>query len=381
MAKKTNRTKEQQEYRDSLAQGLKQLRKGWDTGKNLAETLLEDGKSTIEYLNSQKENESDNLAKNWEWIEMVVNPDSTEDLAENWEWDIEASVMPLALNSEKDIIVPVLYENPHMKSTLQKISTTDLQETADSIISTYDEQWYCIVNFIYFSQIVSQHLFSTAKEKTEKEKEYKKILLKWDYLLPDWIALQVFYYLAATFGAIDTDKKWLPNMNWTDFTPFFLNNLKQKYWSQRINILLYWSTPKVAEKVKENLSLKWYNVIYFQDWFSEFDWDKAETSLDDYQDTINVLLVARSTPKIPLQELWTSRNYQKIQDDKLLVMNVWGLFDFMAWVQKRAPLLFRKLKIERLRRLCSQPKRNYQKVLNTLMILPYIFRYLILKKD
>ena len=58
----------------------------------------------------------------------------------------------------------------------------------------------------------------------------------------------------------------------------------------------------------------WYNVIYFQDWFSEFDWDKAETSLDDYQDTINVLLVARSTPKIPLQELWTSRNYQKIQD-------------------------------------------------------------------
>jgi hypothetical protein len=48
--------------------------------------------------------------------------------------------MTLELNSEKDIITPVLYENPHMKSTLQKISTTDLQETADSIISTYDEQ-------------------------------------------------------------------------------------------------------------------------------------------------------------------------------------------------------------------------------------------------
>jgi hypothetical protein len=44
--------------------------------------------------------------------------------------------------------------------------------------------------------------------------------------------------------------------------------------------------------------------------------------LDEYKDTINILLVARSTPKIPLQELWTSRNYQKILDDKLLVMNV-----------------------------------------------------------
>ncbi len=381
MAKRTNRTKEQQEYRDNLAQGLKQLRNDWDTGKDLAETLLEDGKSTIEYLDSLKKIEWDKFSETWEKDETMVNLNSVQYLPENWEWNNEPSRMTLALNHKKDIINPVLYENSHMKSTLQKISTTDLQETADSIISTYDEQWHCVVNFIYFSQIVSQHLFSTAKEKTEKEKEYKKILLKWDYLLPDWIALQVFYYIAATFGAIKTDKKWLPNMNWTDFTPFFLNDLKQKYWSQRINILLYWSTPKVAEKVKENLSLKWYNVIYHQDWFSEFDWDKAENSLNEYQDTMNILLVARSTPKIPLQELWTSRNYHKIQEDKLLVMNVWWLFDFMAWVQKRAPKLFRKLKIERLRRLCSQPKRNYQKVINSLMILPYIFRYLILKKD
>ena len=268
-----------------------------------------------------------------------------------------------------------------MKSTLQKISTTNFQETANNIVSTYDEQWHCVVNFIYFSQIVSQHVFSTAKKKTEKEKEYKKLILKADFLLPDWIALQIFYYLAATFRVIKTDKKRLPNMNWTDFTPFFLNDTKQKYWSQRINILLYGSTPKVVEKVKDNLSLKWYNVIYIQDWFSEFDWIKAEEALNEYVDTINILLVARSTPKIPLQELWTSRNYQKIIDNKLLVMNVWWLFDFIAWVQKRAPKLFRKLKLEWLWRLCSQPKRNRKKVVNSLMIIPYIFRYLILKKD
>lgn len=268
-----------------------------------------------------------------------------------------------------------------MKSTLQKISTTDFAKTSDNIISVYNDQWHCVVNYIYFSQIVSQKVFSSAKKKTEKEKEYKKLILKSDFLLPDGIALQVFYYLAVLFGAIQSDKKWIPNVNWTDFTPYFLNDTKQKYWSQRINILLYGSKPNVVEKVKENLTLKWYNVIYIQDWFSEFDWQKAEEALDEYVDTTNILLVARSTPKIPLQELWTSRNYQKIIDNKLLVMNVWGLFDFIAWVQKRAPLIFRKLKIERLRRLISQPKRNYKKVLNSLMILPYIFHYLILKKD
>jgi N-acetylglucosaminyldiphosphoundecaprenol N-acetyl-beta-D-mannosaminyltransferase len=268
-----------------------------------------------------------------------------------------------------------------MKSTLQKLSTTNFAETSDDIISVYNDQWHCVVNYIYFSQIVSQHVFSSAKKKTEKEKEYKKLLLKADFLLPDGIALQVFYYLAATFRAIKAEKKWLPNMNWTDFTPYFLNDTKQKYGNQRINILLYGSKPNVVEKVKDNLTLKWYNVIYIQDWFSEFDRQKAEEALDEYQDTINILLVARSTPKIPLQELRTSRNYQKIIDNKLLVMNVWWLFDFMAWVQKRAPKLFRTLKIEWLRRLCSQPKRNYKKVINSLMIIPYIFRYLILKKD
>ena len=273
------------------------------------------------------------------------------------------------------------YWTQHMKSILQKISTTNTQETSDNIVNVYSNQWYCVVNFIYFSQIVSQHDFSSTKKRTEKEKEYRKLHLKADFLLPDWIALQIFYYLAVLLGRIESEKKWLPNLNWTDFTPFFLNDIKQKYWNQRINILLYWSTPKVVEKVKENLTLKGYNVIYTQDWFSEFDRDKAEESLNEYVDTINILLVARSTPKIPIQELRTSRNYHKIQDNKLLVMNIWWLFDFIAWVQKRAPLLFRKLKIERLRRLCSQPKRNAKKVLNSLMIIPYIFRYLILKKD
>lgn len=78
MAKKTNRTKEQQEYRDSLAQWLKQLRNEWEVWKDLAITLLEDGKSTIEYLDSLKKAEWDNLSGNWEDIE--ITEDSNEDI-------------------------------------------------------------------------------------------------------------------------------------------------------------------------------------------------------------------------------------------------------------------------------------------------------------
>lgn len=273
------------------------------------------------------------------------------------------------------------HQTSFMKSILQKLSTTDTQKTADSIVNVYSNQWHCIVNFIYFAQIVSQHVFSTAKKKTEKEKEYKKILLKWDFLLPDGLSLQTFYRMANIFWVIKSERKRLPNLNWTDFTPYFLDHTKQKYWNQRINVLLYGSKPNVVEKVKENLTLKWYNVIYIQDWFSEFNRDKAEEALSEYVDTINILLVARSTPKIPLQELRTSRNYQKIQDNKLLVMNVWWLFDFIAWVQKRAPKLFRKLKLERLYRFVSDPKRNWQKIKNNIPAPWYVLKYLILKKD
>ena len=268
-----------------------------------------------------------------------------------------------------------------MKSILQKLTITDSQQTADEIINVYNNQWYCIVNFIYFAQIVSQKVFSSSRKRTEREKEYKKILLKSDFLLPDWLSLQTFCWMANLFWTYKSERKRLPNLNWTDFTPFFLNDIKQKYWSQRLNILLYWSTPKVVEKVKEKLTLKWYNIIYIQDWFSEFDRDKAENALNEYIDTINVLLVARSTPKIPLQELWTSRNYHKIQENKLLVMNVWGLFDFIAWVQKRAPKFIRKMKLERLYRFIRNPKRNWQKVKNNLPAPWYVLKYLILKKD
>ena len=79
-----------------------------------------------------------------------------------------------------------------MKSILQKFSTTNAQETCDNIVNVYSNQWHCVVNFIYFSQIVSQHVFSSSsKKRTEKEKEYRKLILKADFLLPDLIALKI----------------------------------------------------------------------------------------------------------------------------------------------------------------------------------------------
>lgn len=267
-----------------------------------------------------------------------------------------------------------------MQSILEKIYTGTADTAVSEILETYQQEDFTVVNFVYFANIVSQSLFSSDKEKTEKEREYKKILLKSDFLLPDGIALQIFYACAKLLKRIESPRLWLSNLNWTDFVPYFLEGAKKKYWPQKLCILLYWTKQEYLDKVEEKLKFKWYNVIYTQDWYSDFNWPEAQKAMDEYQDTINILLVARSTPKIPLQELWTSRNYQKIQQNKLLVINTWGLFDFIAWAQKRAPKFWRTIKLERFYRLITDPKRNAKKVKNSLAIFPYIIHYLILGK-
>ena len=267
-----------------------------------------------------------------------------------------------------------------MKPILNKLYIGTSPELVDDILETYEDQKFCIVNFLYFANIVSQEVFSESKDQTEKQREYKKILLKADYLLPDGIALQTYYFLANLFGVIKSPKSRLPNLNGTDFTPYFLDEIKKRYGNQKINLILYGSTLKGIEKATEFMTRKGFNVIYSQDGFREFEREEAIEKLEDYQDTINILLVGRTTPKIPLQELRTLRNLSKIKTNELLVMNVGGLFDWWAGLQKRAPKIVRELKCERLWRLIADPKRNMKKVLNTLKIIPYTFRYLVLKK-
>ena len=207
-----------------------------------------------------------------------------------------------------------------MNEILQKLYPYSRDQAINDILSFYDQEESIVVNFIYFANIVSHRLFDQTA-KTEKLKEYKKILLKSDFLLPDGIALQIFYYVAHFMGKIQSPTSWLQNLNGTDFIPYLLQSIRKKYGSQKLNILIYGTKAEYLEKVVEKLKYQGYNIIYAQDGYSDFDREKAEAAMNEYQDTINVLIQGRSTPEIPLQELRASRNFQKIQQKKLIVLN------------------------------------------------------------
>lgn len=267
-----------------------------------------------------------------------------------------------------------------MKETLEKLFSGSREDACEKILQTYSSQGRTVVNFLYFSIVTAQKLFEENSKKTANQKEYKKAIMNADFLLPDWIALQVYYFFAVLFTRIKSATHMLANLNWTDFVPYFIKNITKKYGTQKLCILLYGSYPEYVERTKQFFSFKWYNVIYTQDGYTEFEWEKAKKALSVYHDTINILLVARSTPKLPIQELWTAKNMGSIKDNNLLVMNVWGLFDFLIGVQTRAPKLIRAIKCEWLWRLLTQPKRNAMKVYYTLFCVKYFFTHLLLKK-
>lgn len=271
-----------------------------------------------------------------------------------------------------------------MKEVLEKLYPYSANKAVDDILKIYDNQKFVIWNFVYFAVIEQQKLFYNWKKTTE-QKEYKKYLLNSDFLFPDGIAIQTFYKIAAKrFWNLKTKK--LDNLNWTDFIPYFLDEVKKRYWSQRLKLYLYWSRPEIAQECNKIYSKKWFKVVYSQDGFSDFDWKNFDNS-KDIENPINIMLIARWTPT---QEIRVQKNLSKIKNNKLIIFTVWWLFDFIAaswwnekiqWVQKRAPMFVRKMKLEWLRRLITDPKRNWKKVKSTLVLPRYILKYLLLKKE
>ncbi len=71
-----------------------------------------------------------------------------------------------------------------------------------------------------------------------------------------------------------------------------------------------------------------------------------------------VLFIALGSPT---QELWMEQYFSKLKNIKVC-QGVGGTFDVIAGTVRRAPLIFRKLSLEWLYRLISQPRRFFRQV-------------------
>lgn len=239
---------------------------------------------------------------------------------------------------------------------LSNLYEWDTISAFEDIYSFYLKNNNCIINFLYFWNIVSQNLIS--EKKTKDQLDYQSSIEKSDYLLPDWIALQTFV----------SKKLWkkLHNINWTDFLPFFIKSLISKW--EKINLFIYWSDESTLLKA-ENFVKKefWLNFSFSHHWYENI----TPNNLKSKADWINILLIARWTP---LQEMRVKNNIDYLRNERFIVFSVWWLIDFWWWKEKRAPLFMRNLKLEWFFRLINNPKKNRKKVYNSLFLFKFLLK-------
>ena len=120
------------------------------------------------------------------------------------------------------------------------------------------------------------------------------------------------------------------------------------------SVYLLGAKPGVAEQAGENLAKKHPGLVIAG---AADGYYKDDESLEDIIEDINktqpdVLLVCLGSPN---QEFWMQTNLERL--NVKLCAGLGGSLDVFAGNVRRAPIIFRKLGIEWLFRLCNEPRR------------------------
>jgi N-acetylglucosaminyldiphosphoundecaprenol N-acetyl-beta-D-mannosaminyltransferase len=187
------------------------------------------------------------------------------------------------------------------------------------------------------SEVSQKIIFTPNPEmyvEMQKNKDFFDCLKKADYLLPDGFGILLWSKLL--FG-----KKFEERLTGVDFTEELLKFGKSKVYIVGGQV----GAAKVVDSKFESV------VGFFDGIVNEANTEKIISEINSSE--AEIVLVALGAPK---QEFWIIDNLKLLPKVKLFA-GIGGSIDFMSGVQKRAPLVFRKLGLEWLWRLFLEPKR------------------------
>jgi N-acetylglucosaminyldiphosphoundecaprenol N-acetyl-beta-D-mannosaminyltransferase len=173
--------------------------------------------------------------------------------------------------------------------------------------------------------------------------QYSECLTKADLVLSDGIGLKL---VTKLFG-----EEMLANCNGTDFSPRFLERVAEK----GNTIFFLGGAEGVAEKAAANTKkqIPGIKIVGVHHGFFDNDDEMIERINKSGAD---ILFVAMGVPK---QEKWIAKNRDKL--NSCLCLGVGALFDFLSMTIPRAPLFMRKLHLEWLWRIFTDPKRLFKR--------------------
>ncbi len=145
----------------------------------------------------------------------------------------------------------------------------------------------------------------------------------------------------------DNIKKSIPGIE-------LVESICQKSIEKKYKIYLYGAKESSVKNTKINLEKKYQNIqiVGYKNGYTK----KEEVLKDILKCKPDILFVALGSP---LQENFIIENKDKFKDIKI-IMPVGGTFDVFSNNIKRAPKIFRKLKLEWLYRMIKEPKRFKQ---------------------
>ncbi len=272
---------------------------------------------------------------------------------------------------------------------LQKILNTSRNDASKQIMDHHKEKGYTVVSFLYFANAMKLRLF---EKQNQQQKKYNAAMLQADFILPDGIAIEVFYAIASRFNKILSSRR-PTNLNGTDFIPYFLKKVMKKD-PNNFHIALYHTYDPVINKgkeyveyAKENFQKQFYNkAIDFSfahnyrdsEENKAFPFEKYQQSLNETKAQYKLFIVGLGTPK---QEVRTEKHKSFFEKNWILVFNAWWLMDFISWYEKRAPERAIKWRIfEALYRLAKNPKKNKNKVLAMFGVGRFLAKKLLFRK-
>ncbi|WP_108821336.1 WecB/TagA/CpsF family glycosyltransferase [Dysgonomonas sp. Marseille-P4361] len=203
--------------------------------------------------------------------------------------------------------------------------------------------------------------------KLQKDKEFYDVYESADIVICD------SKILALAFKFLGTPiKEAIPGSS------FFSHFYEYHKDNENLKVFLLGAAEGVALKAQENINKKVGRDIIVGAHSPSYGFEKNEEECMQIIDIINsssatVLLVGVGAPK---QEKWIYKYKDKLHNIKIF-LPLGATIDFEAGYVKRAPIIFQKLALEWLYRICQDPKRLISRYLVDDVI---FFKYLIQQK-
>lgn len=185
-----------------------------------------------------------------------------------------------------------------------------------------------------------------------RDDAYRQAISKFEFVLNDGAGVELAARLLG-YPVVD-------NLCGTDWIPEFLNRLNSSNDQSLKRVFLLGATPDRLHAAVTNFKRRWPNLELCGSQPGYFE-----------SDAIAIAAIAAANPHIlivglgvPKQELFLAQNWHHLVDSGLTIAISGGaIVDHVAGAITRAPIFFRRMRLEWLYRLVTEPRRLWRRYL------------------